>query len=98
MAFITTDGSDDSLISAIARTFSGMPTFVYAPCTDTSIGIDSICIRWTVSMIGIRQARPPNTTRDPVMRPVGQQVLAAREDQDLRRAAQVQEARDPHER
>ena len=48
-----------------------MPTFVYAPCTDTSIGIDSICIRWTVSMIGMRQARPPNTTRDPMIVPSG---------------------------
>jgi len=28
MAFITTDGSDDSFTTAMARTLSGMPTLV----------------------------------------------------------------------
>jgi len=62
-AFMMTFGFDEILTSAMARTRSGMPTRVYAPCTCTSMGMLRMSMVSTVSMMGTRMAQPPLTTR-----------------------------------
>ena len=54
---------------AIALTDSGMPPSEYAPWTCIGTEISETSMRATFSTTGTRNPRPPNTTRNPTLRP-----------------------------